>query len=61
MGPPERTGVVVFVSDRWVTVDIGPYRVCAWKTDFAALYRDGAAIVIQPELETWGRKREAAQ
>lgn len=47
-GPPECTGMVVFVSDHWVTVDIGPYRVCAWKTDIIALYRDGRAVVVQP-------------
>lgn len=59
-GPPERTGVVVYVGDRWVTVDLGAYRICAWKTDIAAIYRDGA-VVVQPDVEAWGRKRRAAR
>lgn len=56
-GPPERTGVVVFVSERWVTVDLGPYRICAWKSDIAVVYRDGRPIVAQPDAEAWRRKK----
>jgi len=59
-GPPERIGVVVYVGDRWVTVDLGAYRICAWKTDIAAIYRDGA-VVVQPDAESWGKKRKNAE
>ncbi|HHY66449.1 MAG TPA: hypothetical protein GX517_04495 [Alicyclobacillus sp.] len=60
-GPPERTGEVVFVSDRWVTVDVGPYRICVWKSDIAVVYRDGRPIVAQPDAESWGKKGRVAR
>lgn len=60
-GPPERTGNVVFVSDRWATVDLGPYRICVWKSDIAVVYRDGRPIVAQPEADAWRKKGRVAK
>jgi hypothetical protein len=41
---PEKTGRVVFVSEHWVTVDLGGYRECIWKQELSLVEGDGGIL-----------------